>query len=383
MSPPASARAALQSMTPAAVRSRSTLTSAAETAITRTSLSRRRAAPRPHQLRSRTRLPARLGDARLTGSCGPLLGSSGRLLRLLAGALLGLGALALLLLVATAVFLRLALGLGLAPGLSGLVDSLADRANHQLAGSDRVVVPRNGVVDRHRVDVRVDQADDRDSQALGLAHRDRLGLQIDDQRRLRQALHPAYAAQIVLQLLELGLAGHALLGGQQVELALVPQGGQLVQALDPGRHRVEVGQQAAKPALVDIRHVGSLGPLLDRVASLLLGADEQDVAALARHVGGKPPRLGQQMLGLQQVDDVDPVALPEDVRAHARVPPPRLVAEVKAGLQQLLDSRLGHEAPLSRLALTCPGGAAGTRRTSCAGQGPEPSSPGVGYGSPG
>ena len=156
--------------------------------------------------------------------------------------------------------LGLALGLGLAPGLRGLVDGLADRADHQLAGADRVVVPRNRVVDRHRVDVRVDQADDRDSQPLGLAHRDRLGLQIDDQRRLRQALHPAHAAEVVLELRELGLARHALLGGQQVELALLPQGGQLVQALDPGRHRVEVGQQPAEPALVDVRHVRCARP---------------------------------------------------------------------------------------------------------------------------
>ena len=44
----------------------------------------------------------------------------------------------------------------------------------------------------------------------------------------------------------------------------------------------------------------------------------------------------EQVLGLQQVDDVDPVALAVDVAAHARVPAPGLVAEVEARLQQLL-----------------------------------------------
>ena len=40
-------------------------------------------------------------------------------------------------------------------------------------------------------------------------------------RRLREALHVADAAEVVLELLELGLHRHALLGGQQVELAVV------------------------------------------------------------------------------------------------------------------------------------------------------------------
>ena len=137
-------------------------------------------------------------------------------------------------------------------------------------------------------------------------------------------------------------------------------GGQLVQAIDPRGHRVEVGQQAAQPPLVHVWHAAAIRPLLDRVAGLLLGAHEQDRPALAGHVGGEPRRLGEQVLGLQQVDDVDPVALPEDVRAHAGIPAARLVAEMQAGLQQLLDSRLGHRAPLSRL--TCsPDGAEGTQ----------------------
>ena len=66
------------------------------------------------------------------------------------------------------------------------------------------------------------------------------------------------------------------------------------------------------------------------------------VPPLPAIVGGEPPRLGEQVLGLQQVDDVDPVALAVDVAAHARVPAPRLVAEVKPGLQQVLESGLGH-----------------------------------------
>ena len=53
-------------------------------------------------------------------------------------------------------------------------------------------------------------------------------------------------------------------------------------------------------------------------------------------------RLLEQLLGLQQVDDVDAVALTEDEAAHLGVPAARLVAEVHSGLQQLLDSDLSH-----------------------------------------
>src|SRR3712207_4374363 len=59
------------------------------------------------------------------------------------------------------------------------------------------------------------------------------------------------------------------------------------------------------------------------------------------HVGGEALRLLDQRLRLEQVDDVDPVALAVDEAAHLRVPAARLVAEVHAGLQQLADAHLG------------------------------------------
>src|SRR3954452_5759360 len=43
-----------------------------------------------------------------------------------------------------------------------------------------------------------------------------------------------------------------------------------------------------------------------------------------------------------EIDDVDPVALTEDVTLHLRVPTPGLVAEMDAGLQQLLHSHDSH-----------------------------------------
>src|SRR5690606_32409975 len=135
-----------------------------------------------------------------------------RLLGLATRALLFLAAAALLFLAAAPLFLLgAALRLSLAPGGGGLLDGLADRGDHQRARADRVVVAGHREIDRHRIDVGVDEPDDRDPQALGLRDRDRLGLQVHDEDGVRQALHVAHAAEVVLELLELSLARHALL----------------------------------------------------------------------------------------------------------------------------------------------------------------------------
>ena len=85
-----------------------------------------------------------------------------------------------------------------------------------------------------------------------------------------------------------------------------------------------------------VQHAGVLGDVADRVLGLLLGPDEQDHPALRGQVLDEGPGPLQQDLGLQQVDDVDAVALAEDVAAHLRMPAARLMAEMHAGLQQLL-----------------------------------------------
>jgi hypothetical protein len=121
-----------------------------------------------------------------------------------------------------------------------------------------------------------------------------------------------------------------------------------VEAPDPLRDGLEVGQQAAEPALVHVRHAAAVRGLLDRVPGLLLGADEQHGAAAAGELPGELLRIAQEPLGLLQVDDVYAAALAEDEAAHLGVPAARLVAEVDPGLQQLLDADIGgqRETPL-------------------------------------
>ncbi len=225
-----------------------------------------------------------------------------------------------------------------------LGDDAADCPRDRRARADRVVVAGDHVVDPVRVAVGVDQADDRDSQPLRLAHRDRLGLEVDHEHRLRNALHVLDAAEVRLQLLEVLLGGDPLAGRQQLQLTLRVVALEVVKALDPQRDRLEVGQQAAEPAVVDVRHAGRVSHLLDHVAGLLLGADEQDRAAATGDVGRELAGLFEQLLSLQEVDDVDAVPLAEDEAAHLWIPAARLVTEVNAGLQQLPDADLSHGA---------------------------------------
>ena len=318
---------------------------------------------------------------RLSGGRG-VGGAGGRQRGLGLGALAGLGLGALLLLgLAAGLLLGLAAGLLLgllarllllgAEDLAALGDHVADRLRDQRAGADRVVVARDDEVDAVRVAVGVDEADDRDPQALGLADGDDLGLEVDHEHRVGRALHVLDAAEVGPELLEVGLGRHPLARRQQLQLALGLVALEVVQAPDALRDGLEVRQQATEPAVVDVRLTGRLGDLLDGVARLLLGADEQHGAAAVGDVAREPLRLLEQGLGLEQVDDVDAAVLAMDEPAHLGVPAASLVAEVHAGLQQLADSYLSHGgAPLGLILVVQPGRSRSRDPARRAGQGP-------------
>ena len=302
--------------------------------------------------------------------------------RLALGLLLGL-ALGLLLGLALGAGLRLDTGLllgllarafllGAEHGVP-LGDDLADRLRDQRAGADRVVVAGDHEVDAVRVAVGVDQADDRDPQAASLFDGDLLGLEVDHEHRVGHALHVLDAAEVRAQLREIGLRGHPLARRQQRELAVGLVAFEVVQAADALADRLEVRQQAAEPAMVDERHAGGFGDVLDRVARLLLGADEQHGPAAVGERPGELLRLVERRGGLEQIDDVDAATLTMDEAAHLGVPAARLVAEVNAGLQQLRYAYLSHEV----LPLLCDWMPCGRRRTRWttnvdAGQGRDP-----------
>ena len=79
-----------------------------------------------------------------------------------------------------------------------------------------------------------------------------------------------------------------------------------------------------------------LGRFLDGFLGLFLGADEQNLAALADSVGKKIARCLKLFDRLAEVDDVNAVARVENERLHFGVPAFGLVSEMNAGVQQFL-----------------------------------------------
>ena len=139
--------------------------------------------------------------------------------------------------------------------------------------------------------------------------------------------------QLLLFLLDLG----DLLLGDRLVAAVGLHRFEVAEPREAALDGREVGQQAAEPALVDEVHAGALRLFGDRVLGLALGADEEDRPAVGRQVVHELFRVLEQLGRLGEVDDVDPVALAEDVLLHLRVPALRLVPEMDAGLEQILQ----------------------------------------------
>ena len=176
------------------------------------------------------------------------------------------------------------------------------------------------------------------SDASRLGDGDALGRGVDDEDGARKGRHLLDAAEVTVQALDLLVDLQVLLLRQALELAARLVVLQAHQVVDSGLDGREVRQRAAEPAIVDVRHHGALGFGLDGLLRLPLGAAEQDRLAAGDEVAHEVAGLVEVLDRLLEVDDVDAVALGEDVRTHARVPALRLVAEVDAGFKERLHA---------------------------------------------
>jgi hypothetical protein len=95
------------------------------------------------------------------------------------------------------------------------------------------------------------------------------------------AAHVLDAAQRALELLALALVHELLLLRQALHRAVGDHRVHVLQALDRALHRLEVGEHAAQPAVVDVRGAGALRLFLHDLARLALGADEEDLPLFA------------------------------------------------------------------------------------------------------
>src|SRR5690606_11981469 len=157
-----------------------------------------------------------------------------------------------------------------------------------------------------------------------------------------QAVQVADAAQVALQALQLLAEVDLLLLAEAQDGLVLEHGLELAQALDARADGLEVREQAAEPALVDVRHARAARFGRQDLLGLLLGADEQDGAAARGDALQEVEGLLALHQRLLQVDDEDAVALREDVTLHLRVAALGLVTEVHAGFEELLHSEVRH-----------------------------------------
>ena len=213
----------------------------------------------------------------------------------------------------------------------------------QGAGADGVVVPRDDMGDHVGIAVGVDHGHHRQPELVGLGDRDVLLLRVDDEDGVGEPIEAPDPAQVALELLELPGVAERFLLGHGLEVPGPLHGLELLHPLHPGRDGLEVGEHATQPPLVHVRHPAGVGVDGHRALGLLLRAHEQDGAPAGDEVTDVAVGLLDPLHRLAKVDQVDPVALPEDEPAHLRVPTPGLVPEVDARAQQLLHRDDGHE----------------------------------------
>ena len=156
---------------------------------------------------------------------------------------------------------------------------------------------------------------------IGVEHEDGVG----------RLLQTAHTTEVALQLDHLALQEKRFLLDHHFEFARRLHALVLEHLVDALAHRLEVREHAAKPTLVHVGHAALVGVALDRILSLLLGADEQDVSTTGDEITDVPVGRLDSTERLLEVDDVDAGALAENETLHFRVPTAGLVAEVCSG----------------------------------------------------
>ena len=171
---------------------------------------------------------------------------------------------------------------------------------------------------------------------MSLENSDLLLAGIDDEHSSGLLLHLGDTAHELLKLLYLELELDNFLLGKHIESSVSLHGLELLKSLYTALNGVEVGEHTAEPTGVDIRHAAALSLLADRILSLLLRADEKDLLAVCSDIADRHIGILKLLDRLLKVDDVNTVALRENIGSHFGVPSSGLMTEVHTCFKQLL-----------------------------------------------
>ena len=157
-----------------------------------------------------------------------------------------------------------------------------------------------------------------------------------------RAAHVLDSGEAAVEFFPLTLQLKTLLLVQTLHGVLVEHRIELFEPVDGVLYSFVVGEHAAQPAMIHIGHAAANAFVADGVARLTLGADKQNLAAVRRHLAEKIQGLAVHRQSLLEVDDVNLVALPEDIGSHFGVPVAGLVSEVHASFQHLTHRNVSH-----------------------------------------
>src|ERR1700674_5630239 len=205
----------------------------------------------------------------------------------------------------------------------------------------RIVVAGHRKVDAIRIAIGVDHRDDRNAEAVRFVDRDVLLIGVDHEHEIGKAAHVPDAAERPIELLLLAGEREPLLLGVDLGLAGAEHLVELAQPMNRTRDRLPVRQRAAEPAGVDVILRRALGRIGDRILRLAFGPDEQNAPAAGDRFADRLQGAVKHRHRLGEVDDVDIVAGPEDELRHLRVPAVGLMAEMHASFQQLAHRIIG------------------------------------------
>ena len=107
-------------------------------------------------------------------------------------------------------------------------------------------------------------------------------------------------------------------------------------------HSLEIGKHTAQPALRNIRHCNARSLSCDSFGSLLLCAYEENGSVMSDSLLYEVVSLVDKLKRLEQIDDVNTVALRKNVLLHLRIPAAGLVSEVNTGLKHFAHCNLSH-----------------------------------------
>ena len=104
---------------------------------------------------------------------------------------------------------------------------------------------------------------------------------------------------------------------------------------------------SAHPTFGNVIHISSFRQFSGDFLSLTLGADEQNIAALADNILEEVAGIGNLTDGLGKIDDGDTVSGTEDKLLHLGVPAFGLMSEMTPGFEQIVYSEFRHDLNLS------------------------------------